>query len=175
MPPSTLLYALRGLISHLHETQDWPRLFALLETKPFLADQAERLGGFQPSSDDLETYVLPATITCEDWDRFLHYAAIALNLRGLAEDFAAPEILRALARSGRVSLALDAAGRLPDPLRQAEALAALVSSLPPGSQRAAAVALLNDRLEELPASPPARTDEPRLSQPSPGPPGPIQP
>jgi len=148
---STSLYALRGLLAHLHATQDWPRLFALLETKPFLADQAEQLGGFQASGADLETYALPAAINAGDWKRFLHFSALALNLRGLAEDLAAPEILRALARSGRTSLdlALDAAGRLADPFRQARALAAIASGCEDGPARQDVLRELEGRLDDL--------------------------
>lgn len=146
-----LSYALRGLASHLFTHQDWPRLFDLLETKPFLADQAEQLGGFQASGEDLETYALPAAIEVQDWQRFLHYAALALNLRGLAEDLAAPEILRALARSSRASLdlALDAADRLANPFRQARALAAIASGCEDGSERDGVLRELEGRLDDL--------------------------
>ncbi len=96
---SSSRYALRGLMAHLHATGSWPRLFDLLETKPFLADQVKGLGGFQASGEDLETYALAGAIEARDWQRFLHYAALALNLRGLAEDLTEPTILRALAGS----------------------------------------------------------------------------
>lgn len=162
MLPSSALYAFRSLVAHLHEIQDWPRLFALLETKPFLADQAERLGGFQPSGDSLETYALPAAIEAQDWDRFLHYAALALNLRGLAEDLAEPEILRALARDGRTSLALDAAGRLSDPLRQAEGLAAIASGCEAGPERDGVLRELGGRLDDLAKEAGGATDRPEI-------------
>lgn len=155
---SKLSYALRGLVSHLFTHEDWPRLFALLETKPFLADQTEQLGGFQASGGDLETYALAAAITARDWPRFLHYAALALNLRGLAEDLAAPEILRALARRGEASLALalDTAGRLADPFRQARALAAVVSGCEDGPARQDALRDLEGRLDDLTRDAPGR-------------------
>jgi len=136
-------------MAHLHATGDWPRLFELLETKPFLADQVEGLGGFQASGDDLETHALAAAIEAQDWQRFLHYAALALNLRGLAEALAEPAILRALAGSGRVSLGLDAAGRLADPFSQARALAAVASGCEKGPARQDVLRQLEGRLDDL--------------------------
>jgi len=147
--PSTARYALRGLLAHLHATQNWPRLFDLLETKPFLFDQVEGLGGFQASGEDLEAHVLPAAIEAQAWPRFLRFATLALNLRGLAEDLAAPEILRALARDRRVDLALDAAGRLPEPLRQAQALASIAATSPDASTRDEVLRQLAGRLDDL--------------------------
>jgi hypothetical protein len=144
-------YAFRGIVSHLFSHQDWRRLFTLLDTKPFLSDQAERLGGFQACGDDLESFALRAAIVAEDWNRFLHYAALALNLRGLAEDLAEPEILRALARNGRLPLAIDAAGRLPDPLRRAEGFAAVASGLADDPRREEALGLLLDILDKVAA------------------------
>lgn len=149
MRPSSSKYALRSLMAHLHATEDWPRLFDLLETTPFLADQVEGLRGFQASGDDLENHALPAAIAARDWQRFLHYAAVALNLRGLAEDLAAPEILRALARAGRADLALDAAGRLPDAFGQAQALAAVASGCEDATTREKVLRQLEGRLDDL--------------------------
>lgn len=150
-PSAISLYAWRRLMAHLHTAGDWPRLFELLETKPFLADQVEGLGGFQASGGDLEAYALPAAIEAPDWQRFLHYAALALNLRGLAEDLAEPAILRALALRGDASLhlALDAAGRLADPFRQARALAAVASGCLDGAARQDVLRQLEGRLDDL--------------------------
>ncbi len=150
-PSAKSLYAWRGLMAHLHATGDWPRLFNLLETKPFLAGQAEALGGFQASGGDLETYALPAAIEAPDWQRFLHYAALALNLRGLAEDLAEPAILRALALHGDTSLrlALDAAGRLTNPFRQARALSAVAAGCEEGLAREDVLRQLEGRLDDL--------------------------
>jgi hypothetical protein len=142
-------HAWRNLLSHLSAAGETARLFELLETKPFLADQVEGLRGFQASGDDLENHALPAAIAARDWQRFLHYAAVALNLRGLAEDLAAPEILRALARAGRADLALDAAGRLPDPFGQVQALAAVASGCEDGPARQAVLRELEGRLDDL--------------------------
>jgi hypothetical protein len=149
MPSSTPSYAFRGLIAHLHATGNWSRLFALLETKPFLTDQAEALHGFQTSGADLETYVLPAAIAAGEWPRFLRYAALALNLRGLAESLAEPEILRALAGVDRADLALDAAGRLPDPLLQVQAIASVAAGSPQGPTRERVLRELEGRLDDL--------------------------
>jgi hypothetical protein len=142
-------HAWRNLLSHLSAAGETARLFDLLEKKPFLADQVEGLRGFQASGDDLENHALPAAIAARDWQRFLHYAAVALNFRGLAEDLAAPEILRALARAGRIDLALDAAGRLPDSFGQAQALAAVASGCEDGTTREKVLRLLEGRLDDL--------------------------
>lgn len=142
-------HAWRNLLSHLSAAGETARLFDLLETKPFLADQVEGLRGFQASGDDLENHALPAAITARDWQRFLHYAAVALNLRGLAEDLAAPEILRALVRAGRIELALDAAGRLPDLFGQVQALAAVASGCEGGAARQDVLRELEGRLDDL--------------------------
>lgn len=117
-------HAWRHLIAHLTEAGDTARLFDLLEQRSFLAGQADFFGDFGGTSADVETFVLRAAIDT-DWDRFLHYATVALNLRGLAEDLAAPEILQALIREGRQTLALDLAGRLVEPLRRAASLAVI--------------------------------------------------
>ncbi len=144
-------YALQGLIFHLYEQKDWPRLFALLETKPFLVEQVRSLGGYQAPGEDLETYALAAAIENCDWQRFLHYAALALNLRGLAEDLAEPTILHALAGGNDESLelALDSAGRLADPFRQAQALASIASGCEDDKTRRGVLRQLEDRLDDL--------------------------
>lgn len=116
------------MISHLSGAENWPQLFALIEEKPFLADQADYFRGFERSGEDIERHALPATIQLGDWDRFLRYATLALNLRGVAESLAEPDILRALVRGGRLDLARDVVGRLADPLRRAEARAVLAAS-----------------------------------------------
>jgi hypothetical protein len=118
-------YRFRQLVSHLNSAEAWEKLFDLLEEKPFLAEQADHFGGFEPSGEDIEGHVLSATIHLEDWNRFLRYASLALNLRGLAEGLAAPEILRALVQGKKLALARDLVDRLADPLRRAEARAIL--------------------------------------------------
>jgi len=144
-------YALQGLIFHLYEQKDWPRLFALLETKPFLVEQVRSLGGYQAPGEDLETYALAAAIENCDWQRFLHYAVLALNLRGLAEDLAEPTILHALAGGNDESfkLALDSAGRLADPFRQAQALASIASGCEDDKTRQDVLRQLENRLDDL--------------------------
>jgi hypothetical protein len=121
-------YQFRRIVAHLSEAETWPKIFDLLEKKPFLADQADHCGGFEPSGSDVERYAIPATIRLGDWNRFLYYAALALNLRGLAESLAEPDILHALVREGRFSLARDVVERLADPLRRAEARSVLASA-----------------------------------------------
>jgi hypothetical protein len=149
-------YQFRRIVAHLSEAEAWPKIFDLLETKPFLADQADHFGGFEPSGADVERYAVPAAIRLADWSRFLRYASLALNLRGLAESLAEPDILRALVRDGRLGLARDVADRLSDPLRRAQARSVLASAcrsrsdLLPDLLRG-----IEENLEEAAPTPPA--------------------
>jgi hypothetical protein len=118
-------HAWRHLIALLCGAGKTTLLFELLEQRGFLVGQADFFGDFGRTSADIESFVLPAAIDAENWARFFHYATVALNLRGLAEDLAAPEILQALIREGRQTLALDLAGRLAEPLRRAASLAVI--------------------------------------------------
>src|SRR6185295_18118668 len=97
----------------------------LLETTDHLTRQAERFQGFELGVLGLLDKALPTAIEAADWPRFLRFAATALHLSGLAYELADPELLAALARSGRIDLARDAAGRLSDPWLRIEALAAV--------------------------------------------------
>jgi hypothetical protein len=133
--PELLSYRFRQLIAHLYVAGDHARLFAALEWPDFLSRQAEACGGFEQAGEDLERRALPAAIAAEDWDRFLHFALLALNLRGLAEAMAEEPVLRALARSGRFDLAEDAVARLSEPARRAAARAVLAAACGPGSYR----------------------------------------
>lgn len=125
-------FRFRHRIAHLSASKNWPRLFELVEQSGFLADQADYFGGFQHPGEDVENHVLPAAITTQDWERFVRFASVAANLRALSEDLVDPEILAALARSGRDALALDLAARLTSPVRRAEARAIIAASCEQG-------------------------------------------
>ena len=114
-------FRFRNLIAHLSSSRDWPRLFELVEQRGFLADQADWFGGFERPGEDVEEHVLRAAIEARDWERFVRFAAVAANLRALAEDLVDPDILRALATGGRVVLAQDLAARLTHPVARGEA------------------------------------------------------
>lgn len=114
-------FRFRNLIAHLSSSRDWPRLFELVEQRGFLADQADWFGGFERPGEDVEEHVLRAAIEARDWERFIRFAAVAANLRALAEDLVDPDILRALATGGRVVLAQDLAARLTHPVARGEA------------------------------------------------------
>ena len=113
------------LVSHLSKAGKTARLFELLEQRGFLAGQADFFGDFGRTREDVETFILPATLAAGDWNRFLRYATVTLHLRGLAEALTEPEILEALAQSGRLKLATDLAGRLAEPLERAAALSVI--------------------------------------------------
>ena len=127
-------YRFKRLVSHLGDLQDHQGIFSLIDQGSFLARQADYLGGFEQSGGDVEDHAIPAALRERDWNRFLHYAALALNLRGLAEALAEPEILGALVKAGRAALARDVASRIADPLRRAEARSALAASCERGSE-----------------------------------------
>jgi hypothetical protein len=138
-------YLFRQIVSHLAASEDWPRLFDLIENRGFLADQAEAFGDFGPSTDDMENHAVPAALRLADWDRFLHFSLLALNLRGLAEALTDPRILQALAQGGQHALAQGAAARLAEPVRRASARASL--AMEDSSQ------LLQQVTEDLDAAP----------------------
>lgn len=121
-------YRFRNLIAHLSGSRDWPRLFELVEQRGFLADQADWFGGFERPGEDVEEHVLRAAIEARDWERFVRFAAVAANLRALAEDLVDPDILCALAKGDRVVLARDLAARLTDPVARGEALAVIATA-----------------------------------------------
>jgi len=125
-------YVFGGLVRHLRGAGQPERIFQLLEEKPYLAQQATHHGGFLQSGTDLETFALPAVIERGDWDRFLHYAALAANLRGLAEALGEPEILIALVREDPSSkLAQNSLEAIVDPIRRAQARALLAAAAGP--------------------------------------------
>jgi len=155
----------RSLVSHLHAAGDCERLFTLIETKPFLADQALHLGGFEHGSRDLESFAIPATIQKGDWPRFFHYSILALNLRGIAEMLAQPEILKSLSRADSLSWATSVAGLLFDPLDRAEALATIAESYDVNApEKFALVERLRDELDSVPLSIGQRADVERRTE-----------
>ncbi len=115
-------------IAHLSYGKQPAKLFELVEQRGFLAEQADYFGGFQQPGEDVEKHVLPAAILAGDWERFVRFAAVAANLRALAEDLADPYILRALVSGGREALARDLAAHLARPVRRAEAHAVIAAA-----------------------------------------------
>lgn len=123
----------RHLIDQLAQSLEWRRLCELIEERGFLAEMAEA-HGFERPGEDVEKHVLACALAVGDWDGFVRFAALACNLRSLAEDLAAPEILQALTRSDRIPLALDIAARIADPIHRAEARAVIASACGPGRE-----------------------------------------
>jgi len=141
-------FALETLASHLHQAGALNRLFQLVDERGFLAEQATLFSSFERPTTDLEQHALPAAIEAEDWERFSRYTLIATNLRGLAEELADEEILRALALQGQGRLAAGLAAQLADPLRRTWARAVL-ASCSEGAVRAELVRNARDELEGL--------------------------
>jgi hypothetical protein len=108
----------------------WEGVLSDLEAG-FLAWQAQQLGGFGKSGEDLESHVLPFLIRQEDWVRFVRWAAVATNLRGLATGLDSPTILQALERSGLGSMVETLVGQVSDPLRRARARAVVLAERDP--------------------------------------------
>lgn len=124
-------YLLRHAISHQVANGTAEVLFRRIEKHPFFADQANGSGGFRLGSEDLEKHILPLALQNGDWERFLRYSSLAINLRRIADDLAEPDLLPALARNGHRQLAFDAAARVADPVRRALGWASLAASLDP--------------------------------------------
>lgn len=121
-------FRLRYKIAHLSHAKEIARIFELVEQDGFLAEQADHFGGFQRPGEDIEVYVLPTAIAVGDWERFVRFAVVAVNLRALAEDLMDPDILRALAAGGRVALARDLAARISSPTVRAAAQAVIAAA-----------------------------------------------
>jgi len=124
----------------------------------FLAWQADRLGDFGQSSEDLESHVLPFLVRQEDWVRFIRWATVAANLRGLAAGLDSPAILQALERSGLGPMVETLAGQLSDPLRRARARAVVLAEREPADP--AFGTLKNDLEGDLEAFPEPREEGP---------------
>ncbi len=129
----------------------WQHFFRAVESHQHLDRQAGHFGNFELTSDDLETYCLPAIVKLQDWDRFVHYSLIAANLRGLAEALAGEDVLEPLTRHGRLDLAESLAGSLSDPLRRARARAVIAGAL--DRKQVAFDRLFESLLEDLDAAP----------------------
>lgn len=121
-------YLYTHLAAHLKQARENGKLFQLMEDKGFLIDQAAYAGGFLQGTRDVERYVLPAIIERADWLRFLRYALVAINFRGLAEALAEERILRALVRHGDGALARSLVSQLSDPRKRARARAVILGA-----------------------------------------------
>ncbi|HSK79038.1 MAG TPA: DMT family transporter, partial [Thermoanaerobaculia bacterium] len=107
------------------------KLFRSIEKHPFFAEQATCSGGFLRGSEDIEKHILPLVLQTGDWERFLRYCMLAINLRRMADDLAEPDLLPALARHGHWRMASGAAARISDPAERALGRAVLAASLDP--------------------------------------------
>ncbi len=141
-------FPLEHLAAHLHAACGWDRLFLLMDGGEHRVRQARFFESFNQSATDLEQHALPAAIELQDWERFSRYTLIATNLRGLAEELADEEILRALASQGQRRLAAGLATQLADPLRRIWARAVL-ASCSEGAIRAELAQNVRDELEGL--------------------------
>lgn len=121
-------FGLRFYAYHASKAERWDLLFRAIEEQRLLPRQVDVFGSFEQPSSDLEQFALPAALAAGDAARFLAYAGVAANLRGLAEALARDEILPALAARGRTALATGLAAQLTDPAERARARAALAAA-----------------------------------------------
>ncbi len=145
-------YQLRYLAHHAHEAGSWELLFEQIEVRDLLVRQAKQFKGFAQSTRDLEEHVLPGTIILEDWDRFIRYSLVAVNLRGLAEALVEEEVLRALAHQDQIELARSLVEQLPDPGRRVAAYAILADETKDADFRSQLLQEVQDDLRALPTS-----------------------
>ncbi len=143
-------YTINHIIAHQVEEGTAKTLFQQIEKHPFFAEQATCSGGFGRGSEDIERHILPLVLKVGDWERFLRYSSLAINLRRIADDLAEPDLLPVLARHGHRQLALDAAARVSDPVQRALGQAILAASLDPDdADRRRLFDLVRDELASL--------------------------
>jgi hypothetical protein len=128
--PSTDTYIF-DYLSRYPELLDRPGvrepLFARLEGD-LVAAMAAHHESFAPALRFLESAVLPAAVKVGDWRRFLRFAVVAVNIRGLAADLT-PPVLAAVASAGHGRLAATLADERVDPLERLRARAAVADAL----------------------------------------------
>ncbi|HLX08685.1 MAG TPA: hypothetical protein VKY89_12570 [Thermoanaerobaculia bacterium] len=148
MDPKQL--ALRELAFHAHAAGEWQSLFAAIDRRQLLAQQASCFDGFAAPAADLEQHALAGAVEVGDWERFVRYALVAVNLRGLAEGLADEGTLRALTLQGRRRLAENLASQLPDPGPRAAAKSVIAAASGEGAEAAALRRQVSDDLRSLP-------------------------
>src|SRR6185369_15024397 len=129
LPREKRAYLILHGIEHQVKAGATDALYRRIEKHPFLTEQANCSGGFRRGSEDIETHILPLVLRTGDWERFLRYSSLAINLRRIGDDLAEPDLLPALARHGHRRMALDAAARVADPVQRALARTTLAASL----------------------------------------------
>lgn len=150
LPAPQRRYLIHHAIAHQVANGATEILFQRIERHPFFAEQATCSGGFLRGSEDIETHILPLVLQTGDWERFLRYSSLAINLRRISDDLAEPDLLPALARHGHRQMALDATARVSDPAQRALGRAILAHSLDPGeTDRKALVDLVREDLARL--------------------------
>ena len=142
--------ALMELAYHAHAAGEWQSLFAAIDRRQLLARQAGCFDGFGVAAADLEQHALAGAVEVGDWERFVRYALVAVNLRGLAEALADEGILRTLTRQGRRLLAENIASQLPDPGLRAAAKAVIAAASAGSAEAAALRRQVSDDLRMLP-------------------------
>ncbi len=122
-------YGLLHVCEHFYETNRFSELFHLIEATDYLIEQAEYFAGFEQCSRTIESHALPAAIKKKDWRRFIRYAVMGANLRGIAEALNDAAALQALVRSGYEDFALDIARQIPGSANRASAKAVIAAAL----------------------------------------------
>ena len=90
-------FALNNLVFHLYQAGKNSQLAALFDKGQFLSKKANATASLD-LLEDLETYLLPVLSKQRDWTRFVQFALIAANLRGLGEKLQSGDLLEVIAR-----------------------------------------------------------------------------
>lgn len=89
----------------------------------------ERAYGIETLSEDLENYIIPATIQKRDWNHFSRYVTLDINLKELAERLSQDVILKALVKNGRTEFAHHIINQINDPLNRAVSRSVVLDAL----------------------------------------------
>jgi hypothetical protein len=119
------------LIGHLSDGGNHAKMFYQLNETTFLKEQMAYFDGFEKSSENIERYVVPAAIANNDWNLFIHFMLLAINIRGMAEDLL--DVLKPLAASGQIATVKEIVNRTAGPLERSVAKAVIAGTLDPGS------------------------------------------
>ena len=141
---------IRHLPYHLAKGESWQSLFDLIDAGFFLKKKADQFQRYSDLSEDIEQYAISGAIQRQDWFRFIHYAVLAVNLRGLTDALAKEEILQALARNNQHDVAVDISTHLSHPLDRAWSRAVVAADSPPPHTLMGQIGTIVQHLDDTP-------------------------
>ncbi len=140
----------RHLPYHLAKGESWQSLFDLIDAGFFLIKKADQFQRYSDLSEDIEQYAISGAIQRQDWFRFVYYAVLAVNLRGLTDALAKEEILRALACNNQYDVAVDISTHLSHPLDRAWSRAVIAADSPPPHTLMGQIETIVQHLDDTP-------------------------